>query len=71
MQHIDERLMLKDSINAKNAYSATSLWADTEVIGGYDLNYSLNGKSTLGKTLFTKRNTVPIGGAQNVMELLF
>lgn len=71
MQHIDERLMLKDSINAKNAYSATSLWADTEVIGGYDLNYSLNGKSTLGKTLFTKRNTVPIGGVQNVMELLF
>lgn len=71
MRKINDRLMFDDSVKQLNSYSATSLWADTEVVCGYDLNYSLNGKSTLGTTLFTKKNTVPIGGVQTVMEELF
>lgn len=64
----------RDSISFRDEHdivSGSGLWTKTEVIGGYDLHRSPTGKSTLGETLFSKHNMVPIGGVTYAMENLF
>ena len=67
-RHVEDRLFLNDKTVQP---PAGGLWARTEVIGGYDLRRSPNGKSTLGETLFGEHNMVPIGGVTYAMEQLF
>ena len=60
----DDSLSLKDKLNG-------GLWAKTEILMGHDLINNPNGKSTLGETLFSTHNIVPIGGVSYTMERLF
>lgn len=61
---------LKDTISFKDRTNS-GLWAKTEILCGYDYHETPNGKSTLGETLFTTHNIVPIGGVSYVMERVF
>lgn len=48
-----------------------SLWAKTEIHGGYGLHTGPNGLSVLDEEVFMKPNMVTLGGVQMVMETLF
>lgn len=43
----------------------------TQILGGYDLIESKNGKSSLGETLFETENTIVLGGALFSLEKIF
>lgn len=59
----------RDEIVGNHKHS--TLWAKTEVLGGYELSKALNGISVLGETVFSESNMVPIGGVQYAMEMIF
>lgn len=74
--NINDRIGIsKDTVgvpsNKAKAPNKGGLWARTEVVGGYGLNYSDKGKSSLDEVVFSSHNTVPIGGVQYVFERLF
>lgn len=62
--------ILKDNLSVKDKI-APGLWARTEILGGYDLITKPNGMTSLGETLFTTHNIVPIGGVSYVMQNVF
>lgn len=55
----------------KNGSAHSTLWARTEVIGGYGRYTDNKGISQLGEVIFKQSNMVPIGGVQYAMEKLF
>ena len=67
--------ILKDSFNSIDKLcsgkSNHGIWSRTEILCGYNLINNPNGKSTLGETLFTTHNIVPIGGVSYVMQRVF
>lgn len=64
--------IVRDKLNFTDNLGQSSLWARTEVIGGYgDVNLNPLGKSTLGEECFRQHNIVPIGGVSFTMSNLF
>lgn len=59
-----------DNIAGASSHKNT-LWAKTDIIGGYGLYKDGNGVSQLGEIIFRQQNIVPIGGVQNAMEMIF
>lgn len=67
--------ILKDSLSLSDKISNKShkqtLWARTQIIGGYGLHTNKNGISELDEVIFTTENMVPIGGVQFAMEMIY
>lgn len=66
---INDSLSFNDKLDS--AAQSRGLWVKTEIIGGYGLHTNSNGVSELGEVVFRTHNTVPIGGVQFVMEMLY
>lgn len=70
MQINDRLTFPSDSIKFPEAKK--SLWAKTEIIGGYgDFESHPTGKSTIGEICFEQHNIVPISGVSYVFQQLF
>lgn len=65
----DSMMISKDSL----AYTShpRTLWARTQITGGYGIHKNEYGISELDETCFGEENIVPIGGVQFAMEQLF
>lgn len=65
--------ILKDYtyITDKIGKQPKTLWAKTQIIGGYGLHKNLNGISELDEVVFETSNMVPIGGVQYAMSKMF
>ena len=66
---LTDHLMYKDSV-APNSHPRT-LWAKTQIIGGYGLHKNKYGISELDEIVFETENMVPLVGVQYAMEMLF
>ena len=68
---LKDNAALSDSLVPMPEVHRSGMYKRTEVIGGYDLGYDLNGVSSLGETIFRTENMIPIGGCQYSFEQLF
>lgn len=67
----DKIHLTKDTIDVNNRHHHPTLWAKTQIIGGYGLHKNKNGISELDEVVFETENMVPIGGVQFAMEMLY
>lgn len=65
------KIKLNDKIITSDNALKPSLWARTQIIGGYGLHTDENGISQLDEVVFETENLVPIGGVQYALEVLF
>ena len=66
---LTDRLMYTDSV--KPSSHPRTLWAKTQIIGGYGLHKNKYGISELDEVVFDTENMVPLVGVQYAMETLF
>lgn len=64
----DKLYLSKDTISAGHA---PTLWAKTQIIGGYGLHKNSLGISELDEVVFDTTNMVPLGGVQFAMEMIY
>ena len=66
---LTDHLMYEDSVTPSK--HPRTLWARTQIIGGYGLHKNKNGISELDEVVFETENMVPLVGVQYAMEVLF
>jgi hypothetical protein len=69
-KNVSDKLNVKKFKKLRKKHDPT-LWAYTQIMGGYDLYRDNNGISHLGEVVFETENMVPIGGVQYAMEQIF
>ena len=71
-KHLNDSFSMKDKVGSGYHHHAPTLWARTQVIGGYGLHTNPEtGMSELDEVVFETENMVPIGGVQFAMEQIF
>lgn len=71
-KHLNDSFSMKDKVGSGYHRHAPTLWARTQVIGGYGLHTNpQTGLSELDEVVFETENMVPIGGVQFAMEQIF
>lgn len=70
---LKENIAMQDNLGHEfNRNINNSLWAKTEIIGGYgDFYNTPSGKTSVGDEIFRQHNIVPIGGVSYVMQKVF
>lgn len=68
---LTDGMRLKDKIAIMPESPSSGIYARTQVLGGYGLQYDRNGISSLGETVFDDHNMIPLGGTQRCFESLW
>jgi hypothetical protein len=68
---LNDGVGMKDMLVPMPQLHRSGIFQKTAVMGGYDLRYNKLGVSSLGETVFSEKNMVPIGGCQYSFEQLY